>query len=132
MNVPPLPPLLKKSEWQKHASIVAKVMPGKSSGISDALAKLETAYTAFSAAANQKTPQQAVAKADQHSPSKLGQLADAVQVAAGSVKAQANTSATAWKAKLCPVPKTTREYAEKIEGAATSLLSAILKLRADI
>lgn len=62
----------------------------------------------------------------------MGQLADAVQVAVGHVKAQANTSATAWKAKLSPVPKTTREYAEKIEGAANTLLSAILKLRADL
>lgn len=64
MNVPPLPPVLKKSEWQKHASIVAKVMPGKSSGIGDALGKLETAYAAFGTAAAQFTPQKVVKKAD--------------------------------------------------------------------
>ena len=129
MTIPPLPPLLKKSEWQKHASIVAKVMPGKSSGLGDALGKLETAYKAFSDEAAKFDPKKAIAEADTWNGGKLAALADGVQSSAGGVKHQATTSATAWKAKLCPVPKSTREYAEKIATTAETLTTVIFKLR---
>lgn len=44
MNIPGYPDILKNENWQKEKSVIAKVLPGKKTGIGEAMADCKRAH----------------------------------------------------------------------------------------
>ena len=121
MKINDYPQILKSSDWQKEKSIIAKVLPGKKTGITEALAECEKLYPVLKAAlapipdATHLTPQLK---------SQAAQFALCVQHAREAAK----SAAAKWSAKTCPVPKATRIHAENICRAADHYFKDVEKL----
>jgi hypothetical protein len=111
MNVADYPKDLKSSEWQKEKSIIAKVLPGKKTGISEALAACESTYPAFKQAFSQVT-------APGHVAGPVKDAAVRFAFALQHARDVAKEAATKWNARTSPVPKDTRIHAENVYKAA--------------
>ena len=121
MNVADYPKDLKSSEWQKEKSIIAKVLPGKKTGISEALVECESTYPAFKQAFSQVTAPGQVS-------GPVKQTAVKFPFALQHARDVARDAASKWSSRTSPVPKTTRIHAENIYKAAEHYHEAIVKL----
>ena len=115
------PQILKSSDWQKEKSIIAKVLPGKRTGITEALQECEKLFPGVKTAI---APLPNGTKVPQPLKSSIANFGLSVQHARDLAK----DAADKWRAKTSPVPKATREHAEKIERAADQFFKEIEKL----
>ncbi|HUB77315.1 MAG TPA: hypothetical protein VMB03_00895 [Bryobacteraceae bacterium] len=112
------PQILKSSDWQKEKSIIAKVLPGKKTGIAEALQECEKLYPGIKTA---MAPLPNGTKVPPALKPSLAQFGLKVQHARDLAKEAADK----WKAKTSPVPKATRIHAENIERAADQFFKQI-------
>ena len=112
------PQILKSSDWQKEKSIIAKVLPGKKTGITEALKECESLYPGVQHAI---APLPNNAKVPQPLKPTVANFGLKVQHARDLAK----DAADKWRAKTSPVPKATRIHAENIEHAADVLFKQI-------
>lgn len=121
MKIDDYPQVMKSADWQKEKSIIAKVLPGKKTGISEALADCERQYPGLKSALaplpdkNHMTPQ-------------IKQAAAKFGLSVQHAREVAGEAAGKWSARTSPVPKSTRLHAEKISKAADDYFKEVEKL----
>lgn len=121
MQLPPYPDILKDSNWQKEKSTIAKILPGKKTGIGEAMQDCEAKYsTLVHELAPLATPAQ-MTQTDKEAASLFG-------LALQDLEHTAEDAAKKWSAKTSPVPKATRLHAEKIASVARDYQKAVIKL----
>lgn len=118
MKIAAYPDILKYSNWQKHKGLVVKAMK-KDTQLTNEIISCENRYKiAYGLATGHEdgTPL---------SPELNGALA-LFATECSALHDTAAAEAKKWSAKLCPVPKDTRVYAEKMAAAAKQFHDAIL------
>ena len=119
MNIEDYPQILRRADCQKEKSILAKVLPGKKTGISEALADCERLYPAFKQAFQPIPDKTHVTPQVQRTAAEFGmKMLHARDVADDAGKK--------WGAKLCPVPKATRIHAENISKRAAAYYTHVV------
>jgi len=118
MDTPAYPQILKNTDWQKEKSIIAKVLPGKKTGIGEEMLDCEAIHKQLHEAA------QHVAGLAQMT-NDVKQLAVKLGMSLATLEVTANDAASKWSAKTSPVPKATRIHAENIAKAAKQYLDSI-------
>ena len=121
MKIQDYPPILKSVDWQKEKSIIAKVLPGKKTGISEALADCERQYPALKSALA-PLPDKA------HLTPQIREAAAKFGLTVQHAREVAKDAASRWSARTSPVPKNTRLHAEKISKAADDYFKEVERL----
>jgi hypothetical protein len=121
MHIKPYPDILKSANWQREKSVLAKLLPGKNTGIGEAMDDCQKSYARYT---------QAIAPVN--TPAQLTPQIKAVAADFGlkmlHLKNSARNAANQWTAKTCPVPKTTRIYAENVAKTADEFHKSIQAL----
>ena len=121
MNIPPYPDTLKNKNWQKEKSIIAKVLPGKKTGIGEAMEECERNHATLTHELSSVAAAANMTKGAKDAAAVFG-------LSMLNLKSVAQDAATKWSAKTSPVPKATRIHAEQIAHDAGQHYNAMKAL----
>jgi hypothetical protein len=122
MNFPKYPDILNSSDWQKEKSIIAKVLPGKKTGIGEAMDLCRQRHTEVAHKFSMLT------SATQDVPDEAKRDANSYMQALKYVVKAAEDAAAMWRSKLSPVPRSTRKHAEDVARVANEHWADVKKI----